>query len=145
MLQRIVRESDVWGQVFLPDARSCEALARASSIAITRAGDDSNVILGSVLPGSTDTRLEFAASRALETGLVVAAASAREPILYQLRYAEIEQATIRGGSHQVVRAHAAQVGIFKSSCFGSVCSTERNSPCFLTLTSSVKVTWQSSA
>lgn len=69
---------------------------------------------GVVDAGSTDRSLRFVPIRPLEIGQVVSVDHGAEPVMYQLAFAEIEEASVRGGSHLVVRARATQLGRYSA-------------------------------
>lgn len=113
LLNRIARESDVWGEVLLDSPAMCEQLSRAGMLTVTRAeAGKGQAGVGVVLEGSTDDRLQFLAAVPLEVGRVVRVSVDGAPVLYQIRWAEIERASVRGGAHDIVRAFAAQLGRF---------------------------------
>lgn len=116
LVNRIARESDVWGEVLLESPAMCEQLSRAGMLTVSRAAnraDQSGV--GVVLEGSTDDRLQFLAAVPLEVGRVVTVSADGADVLYQIRWAEIERSNVRGGAHDIVRAFAAQLGRFDTT------------------------------
>lgn len=114
LVNRIARGTDVWGEVLLESPTMCEQLARAGTLSLARApSTDGRAGVGVVLEGSTDDRLQFLAAVTLEVGRVVSVAADGVPVLYQIRWAEIERTSVRGGSQDVVRAYAAQLGRFE--------------------------------
>ncbi len=113
MLARIRRANDMWGQVHLEDATQCETLVGRSAFRIEMLSTDTmSRFVGAVEAGSTDRSLRFAPTRPLEIGNVLCVNSATSQILYQLSFAEIQELSIRGGSHLSVRARATQLGSY---------------------------------
>lgn len=116
LINRIARESDVWGEVLLESPAMCEQLSRAGMLTVTRANTGTEQSgVGVVLEGSTDDRLQFLAAVPLEVGRVVTVSADGAHVLYQIRWAEIERSSVRGGAHDIVRAFAAQLGRFDSA------------------------------
>lgn len=118
VIARIRRPADVWGQVYIPTVETCERMLESHSLTLTAlpASADEHQIVGSVDAGSTDRRLRFTATSSLEVGTVVSVPLPKtdKHVLYQLSSAEVERLDVRGGSHLVVRAIAAQLGVFDS-------------------------------
>jgi hypothetical protein len=115
VLNRIARGVDVWGEIHIPDARQCEALLQKHYLTIEAAAGPGSAIVGAVDASSSDTRLEFFATRQLETGQAVQVRTGGTDILYQLRYAEIQRSTVKGGAQLIVRAIASQLGVFDAA------------------------------
>lgn len=111
ILNRIQRPSGYWGQIHVDDAEACETFARASLINVTPL-INARAPIGAVLAPSSDTQLQFVSTSNLETGAVVAVRRQDVDILYQVRWAAIEDVTVKGGGQQVVRAFASQLGVF---------------------------------
>jgi len=110
VLNRIARDGDIWGEVHIPDPVQCESLLQKQYLTLdTKAGPASSIV-GAVDAASTDTRLEFFATRPLQTGHVVEVKTGEVRVLYQLRYAEVQRSTVKGGAHLIVRGFAAQLG-----------------------------------
>ena len=113
VLTRIRRANDVWGQVHVEDATQCEELVSRSALEVkVLAADTSASFVGAVDAGSTDRSLRFVTTRPLEVGNVVWVEHVASRVLYQLAFAEVEEASVRGGSHLVVRARATQLGSY---------------------------------
>jgi len=112
VITRIRRSVDVWGQIHVSDGAVCERLLGATGLTIRTVRKPKVDVVGAVDVGSSDTMLRFVATRALETGRVVAIKQDTTEILYQLSAAEIQQSNVKGGSHLVVRVDAAQLGHF---------------------------------
>jgi hypothetical protein len=117
VLNRIHRNTDFWGEIHIDDLEKCEQLARKSIITLSTSPRSSIPAVGAVLAPSSDTQLQFVSNRDLEVGGIVVVNSGAEEILYQIRWAEIEDAKVKGGAHQVVRAHASQLGLFDPTSF----------------------------
>lgn len=114
LLSRIQRASGYWGEIHVDDPAVCEKLARASVINIAT-GSSGKSVVGAVLAPSSDSQLQFVSTRDLETGAIVAVAHRTAEILYQVRWAAIEEAKVKGGAQHVVRAFAAQLGVFNET------------------------------
>ena len=117
ILNRIHRNSDFWGQVHIDDIARCEALARKSVIVLEPITEPDRPAVGVVLAASTDTQLQFLSNKDLAVGRIVSVSATQSDVLFQIRWAEIEEAKVKGGAHQVIRAHATQLGVFDQEQF----------------------------
>lgn len=118
VINRVRRPNDVWGQVFIPTVEACERMLESQNLTLTPlpSASHQHQIVGSVDAGSTDRRLRFTATSALEVGSVISVPvpDTAKHVLYQLSSAEVERLDVRGGSHLVVRAIASQLGVFNA-------------------------------
>ena len=113
VLTRIRRSGDVWAAIHIDDPKRCEDLVRRLTLTVDFAADDGDGgFLGAVDAGSTDRELRFIATNPLQVGTVVAVREHEAQILYQIVSARVEEASVRGGSHLVVRALATQLGVY---------------------------------
>jgi hypothetical protein len=110
VISRIRRSDDVWGQLHLQDNQMCERFASGGALTITRATDADQTAVGVVLEASSDTRLQFLATTRLEVGQIVTVGTTKDPIYYQVRWAEIQNTSVKGGAHHTIRVHASQIG-----------------------------------
>jgi uncharacterized protein DUF87 len=113
VVRRILRKGDMWAQLFINDPEACRDFLADIAMEVTEDSAENGVV-GSVEEGSTDTRLRFIATRALEVGNVVAIpmVGTEDKIIYQLTTAAIEHTDVKGGAHLFVRANAVQIGRF---------------------------------
>jgi hypothetical protein len=115
VLSRIRRSDDVWAQVYIADTRTCEELVAQPALDVALLPNTGGIIVAGIADaGSTDRSLRFVATCPLQTGQVVAVDQGSEPVMYQLGFAEIEHASVRGGAHLVVRARATQLGVYST-------------------------------
>jgi hypothetical protein len=112
VVTRIRRLRDTWGQIHIADPHLAETLLTSRSVTLIESEPDEREVVGSVGPGSSDKRLVFTPTSALEMGQVVAVRMEGTHVLYQLESATVDEMKIRGGSHLVVTAAANQVGLF---------------------------------
>jgi len=116
VLSRIRRSTDVWGQIHISDAALCEDLVRRAGITLEVSRKDSDEeFAGAVDAGSTDRTLRFVTTKPLAVGTVVSVKHDDVDVLYQVVSAQVEDVTVRGGSHLVVRARAEQVGRYDAA------------------------------
>ncbi len=116
VLSRIRRSDDVWAHVYIGDARICEELLTQPALDIALLPHTAETAVAGIADaGSTDRSLRFVATCPLQTGQVVAVDHGSEPVMYQLAFAEIEHASVKGGSHLVVRARASQLGSYSAA------------------------------
>lgn len=110
VMNRIHRKDDTWGEIFISKGQ-CYDLVRAPALTIELAVATHDIV-GAVDVGSTDRVLKFVAPSPMKVGEVVAVEEGGHDVLYQISRAEIERSDVRGGSHLIVRARAAQLGRF---------------------------------
>lgn len=115
---RIRRARDVWAEVFVEDADRCDTLVQRPTLKLTVLDPKvQDRFAGSVDVGSTNQILRFVANVDLEIGTAVSVRGKGGDVLYQLSRAEVEEATVRGGSHLVVRATGTQLGSFDADAW----------------------------
>jgi len=113
VVSRIPRPNDIWGMIFIGSPAECEQIVKSSYFEITPSDDeDLSNIAGSVEAGSSVRRVIFQTSMEMELGNVVSVPTDDLRVLYQLYSAEVEETTVKGGAHLVVRARGSQLGIF---------------------------------
>lgn len=108
---RIRRSTDVWAELHLASPSDAESLLQDRMVDL-RVGGVNSTFGGVVDDGSTVTSLSFVAAQELTVGSVVGVDAAAGEVLFQITQARIEQESVRGGSHQVTRATANQLGVF---------------------------------
>lgn len=117
VVSRIVRPDDVWGEIHVVDSRKCEALVGGEAVTIDRAAQPGQPLHGTVDVGSTEATLRFRTTGPLTVGQVVRVpiGEGKPDVLYQINAALVEEATVKDGSHLVVRATANQIGFFETT------------------------------
>jgi|SRR6478736_584829 len=107
---RLRKADGYWGQLHIPDSLRCEVLAGRDVVSLSTVSLSQSSTVGMLLEGSTDTTGQFLAIGDLSVGDVLETEDPIGTVYHQVRWAEVENKTVKGGAQQSVRVHVSQIG-----------------------------------
>jgi hypothetical protein len=117
VIARIHRANDVWASIHIDQPGLADRLVALPAVNVVGDVGRETQFLGTVDATSSNTVLVFSPTRRLDVGSVVAVTCDKEQILYQVTKAEIINVNVKGGGHQLVQAHAMQLGVPRQGPF----------------------------